>query len=72
MARFDYIFSRELLDSSPTFDALIMAAMRKADSTNIEKLKKAWPEVWKELQARYNSRGGWLPGEINDEGEVVK
>jgi len=37
-----------------------MAAMRQADSPNTDKLKRAWPEVWKELFARYHAPGGAL------------
>ena len=29
--------------------SIIQAAMREADSDNIEKLKAAWPDVWKVL-----------------------
>lgn len=72
MARCDYLISKELFENDPPFSALIMAAMRKADPSNLSLLKLAWPEIWKELQARYNALGGWLPGEINDDGEVVK
>jgi hypothetical protein len=64
--------SAKLIENDPTFKALIMAAMRKADSSNIAKLKHAWPDIWDELHARYNAVGGWLPGEINNDGEVVK
>lgn len=71
MARYDYLQSRKLVENDPTFAALIMAAMRKADFLNSEKLKHAWPEIWKELHARYVAAGAWLPGEINDDGEVV-
>ena len=71
MARYDYMRSARFLENDPTFTTLIMAAMRKADSINLEKLKKAWPEIWKALQARFHARGGWLAGEISDEGEVV-
>lgn len=71
MARYDYMFSLEIFRTRPTFKAVIMAAMRQADSVNIEKLKASWPDVWEELQGRYNAPGGWLPGEINDDGEVV-
>lgn len=66
MARYDYASSAKLIENNPTFTALIMAAMRKADFVNAEKLKKAWPEIWKELYARYAAPGGWLPGETND------
>lgn len=61
MSLFDYHKSSEL-EGAP-FYALIMAAMRGADSSNIEKLKVAWPDVWSELQTRYNSPGGWLSGD---------
>lgn len=46
-----------------SFYALIQAAMRQADTHNLEILKKGFPLVWKELQARYNAIGGLLPGE---------
>lgn len=72
MARHDYLLSQVIADKDPSFSALIMTAMRKADNLNLAKLKKAWPEIWKELEARYNARGGWLSGEINNDGEVVK
>lgn len=45
------------------FYALIQAAMRKADTINEYKLRAAWPEVWDDLQARYNAPGGILEGE---------
>lgn len=45
------------------FYAIIMAAMRQADTDNTEKLQEAWPDVWKELEARYQMPGGFLPGE---------
>jgi len=38
-----------------------VAAMRKADTPNTAKLKAAWPDVWAELDARYNAPGGVLP-----------
>jgi hypothetical protein len=44
----------------PSFQALIMAAMRKADDTNLQKLQEAFPEDWKELKARYSAPGGCL------------
>ena len=37
------------------FYALIMAAMLRADSDNIEKLKAAFPDTHAELDVRYNS-----------------
>jgi len=45
------------------FYSLIQAAMRQADTTNLDHLKNAWPHVWEELQARYNAPGGYLAGD---------
>lgn len=63
MSLYDYRASQELEKKDVPFYALIMAAMRKADSTNIWKLRVAWPELWTELEARYHAQGGVLPGE---------
>lgn len=63
MGRSEYMRSRALsVDES--FHTLIMAAMRRADSDNVEKLKAAFPETWDELRARYNAPGGVLPHEV--------
>lgn len=40
-----------------------MAAMSKADSTNIEKLAAVFPEIYDEVRARYNAPGGTLRSE---------
>lgn len=69
MSLFDYNASREISQSDPPFYALIMSAMRKADDINGWKLKDAWPEVWDELQARYNAPGGKLAAEQTIESE---
>lgn len=61
MSYHEYQASKEL-DRAP-FYALIMAAMRGADSFNEIKLRAAWPEVWDELYARYHAPGGVLEGE---------
>jgi hypothetical protein len=45
------------------FYTLLMAAMREADTDNLNKLQRAFPEVLNELQARYNAPGGKLEGE---------
>jgi hypothetical protein len=59
----DYNASKALAALDPPFYALVMAAMRGADTRNAEKLRRAFPETWDELQARYNAPGGLLPGE---------
>jgi hypothetical protein len=60
---FDYRASREISDSDPPFYALIMAAMRKADTANMARLRAAFPDVYDEFEARYNAPAGVLPGE---------
>ena len=63
MSYHEYERARTLVARDEPFYALIMAAMRKADSSNLWRLKQAWPEVWEELQARYNAPGGKLEGD---------
>lgn len=60
MSLFDYQFSRQVLQVDPPFNGLIMAAMSKADTTNIVRLRVVFPEVYDEFQARYNAPGGVL------------
>ena len=66
MSYYDYIMGLKLVSDDPPFYALIQAAIRKADTENLDKLVAAFPEVWKELHARYNAQGGKLPGEENE------
>lgn len=63
MSLYDYRESIELGAKDTPFYALIMAAMRKADDDNLEKLVDSWPHVWAELRQRYNAPRGLLPGE---------
>lgn len=63
MSHYDYERSQELAKDENPFASLIMAAMRRADSTNLEALKVGFPEIWDELQERYNAPGGRLRGE---------
>jgi hypothetical protein len=55
MSEYDYLCSRAIAARDEPFYALIMAAMRKADTDNLEKLKAAWPETWDELRVFYNT-----------------
>lgn len=55
-----YTASRDLVDDDPSFYGLLMAAMRKADTRNAETLRRAFPEVWADLQARYDAPAGVL------------
>lgn len=63
MSLYDYEMGRDIAARMFPFYAIIQAAMRQADTDNLEKLKAAWPEVWTELQARYNAPRGRLPDE---------
>ena len=72
MSLYDYQASKRLYCADWPFYAVIMAAMRQADSDNEAKLRAEWPDVWDELQARYNAPGGLLPGEVNEEVETVE
>lgn len=57
---FAYRKSVELGQDDPSFYALIMAAMRKADSLNVVILRGAFPTVWDDLQARHDAPAGVL------------
>lgn len=61
MSLYDYKASYRL--GTHPFYALIMAAMRQADSDNADRLRIAWPLVWDEFKARYHALDGVLPGE---------
>lgn len=67
MSYHEYIWGREISTKDYPFYALIQAAMRQADTNNLEKLKSLFPGTFKELQIRYNSPKGLLPDEIANE-----
>ena len=67
MSLYDYRQAVTLWRQDPSFYALIMAAMYRADSDNAQRLAEAFPAVWAEVNARYHAPGGMLPGE-RDEG----
>ena len=60
---YDYRASLAVTMTDPPFYALVMAAMRDADTTNAARLRMAFPDTWDELQARYNAPGGLLVGD---------
>jgi hypothetical protein len=64
---YDYVVSKRLGAEDAPFYALIMAAIRKADTENLLKLKAAWPEIYKEFEARYFAPGGLLKGDAGFE-----
>jgi len=59
MSLLDYQQSKDLAYDNE-FYALLMAAMREADDNNLMRLRAVFPEIWDELQARYNAPGGIL------------
>ncbi|MBC8489901.1 MAG: hypothetical protein H8D45_28120 [Bacteroidetes bacterium] len=64
MSYHEYIWGREISAKDYPFYALIQAAMRQADTENLEKLKSVFPEIFEELQVRYNAPSGLLPEEV--------
>lgn len=61
VSHYDYEVSNQIAIADPPFYALIMAAMRRADSRNLARLAAAFPDTFNELEARYNAPGGLLP-----------
>jgi hypothetical protein len=64
MSLYEYEEGMEIAAKDPSFYALIQAAMRRADTDNLELLIGCWPEIWLELRARYNAPGGKLQSEL--------
>jgi len=60
MGLYSYKQSQELSKNDPDFDALIMAAIRKADTMNLMILQHAFPMLVMEFKERYNAPGGIL------------
>ena len=60
MSWHDYRESLEMAVRDYSFYGMIMAAIRRSDTDDLELLKAAWPKVWKELQRRYKVPGGFL------------
>ncbi len=66
--RHEYIASKQY--AGDHFYELLMGAMRQADSTNAWLLKAVFPDVWDQLQQRYNAPYALLPGERDVENGV--
>ena len=67
MSWYDYKVSKVIAAQDYPFYALVMAAMRQADTANMRKLTQAFPGVYTELQQRYDAPGGYLVGETPPE-----
>ena len=61
MSLYDYEASKRIAAEDWPFYALVMAAMRQADTMNADLLAEAFPTVADELTLRYNAPGGVLP-----------
>lgn len=72
MSRHDYEASSELYAAAPSFDALIMAALRRADSSNASTLRAAFPAQAAEAQARYDAPGGILASDPDAVDELAR
>ena len=64
MSRYDYRLSLNIAARGESFNALLFALMRCADTPNTEKLKEMWPDEWEELSLRYHAPGGFLEQEL--------
>lgn len=71
MSHLNYEQSKQLATEDYPFYALIMAAMRRADTHNLEKLKNAFPSTWNELKGRYNAPGGVLPSDNDEDQHII-
>ncbi len=63
MSHHDYEQSKYISMQDWPFYAIIMAAMRQADTNNLELLRFGWPNTYNELQERYNAPGGLIGDE---------
>ncbi len=63
---YDYEQSKAIAAQDYSFYALIMAAMRQADTDNLNGLKAIFPAVYDQLQARYHAPGGLLESDPDE------
>lgn len=60
MSLYDYMKSQEIDKLDVPFASLIMSAVKKADTNNLEKIRYVFPEIYAETEARYHAPGGIL------------
>jgi hypothetical protein len=58
---YDYQWSKQLEAQDPPFYGLLACLIRKADTTNLAKLRMMWPDEVRDFERRYHSPGGVLP-----------
>lgn len=61
MSLYDYELSKKIAVRDEPFHALVMAAIRKADTGNLARLELAFPEVVDEFRRRYDAPLGVIP-----------
>jgi hypothetical protein len=61
MSLYDYAEAKRIVAEDVPFDALIFAAMLRADRRNWTALITAFPDLWDEYEARFHAPGGRLP-----------
>lgn len=71
MSLYDYRVSCDISLEDHPFEALIMAALRQADTPNLAALTRAFPEVADEFARRYHAPAGIIPGDVGDHGPQV-
>lgn len=65
---YDEMVAGKILEMFPEADveALLLVAMRQADTNNTAIFKQCWPDLWSELYRRYHSPGGVLPEDTEE------
>lgn len=63
MSLHEYRESQEIDRHGYEFYSLMMAAVRQADDTNLNKLKLMFPDLVIEFRDRYNAPGGVIEGD---------
>ena len=64
MNAIDFKVGVALAHADIPFDALICAALIRADSRNAEKLRMSFPKLCADAQARYDAPGGILAARL--------
>jgi hypothetical protein len=63
LSHYDYQVSIRIELKQYPFYAVLMAAMRQADTENLRRLRLMFPDTWDELKARIHAPAGLLPGD---------
>jgi len=61
LSHYEYELSMQIACQNYPFYALIAAAIRQADSRNLDILRSYWPGIYESLVTRRNAPGGIVP-----------